>query len=204
MFTVYGTAVVTLSGQVTTRTNTVGTATIQPDRTVCARSAWLVNRAIISLSSLLMLAAGLWHFWHVVSRGDTSGEGRWWHVYAAEWCSCILTVSRMMYLPRWFPLAFPAVFVFLSVLLLWYILPNCRGFRLMSLPLASSQLLMQTPRVQIANSPNSSQLGGTPYHSPRLHLGPCSSVGMRPWTDTWTRMTIIHSASSTTYAKCNN
>jgi len=31
----------------------------------------------------------------------------------------------------------------------------------------------------IANPPNSAELGGTPYHSPKLHLGPCSSVGMR-------------------------
>ena len=28
----------------------------------------------------------------------------------------------------------------------------------------------------IANLPNSAQLEGTPYHSPELHLGPCSSV----------------------------
>jgi len=25
------------------------------------------------------------HVW-----GDTPGEGPWWHVYIAEWCSCIL------------------------------------------------------------------------------------------------------------------
>jgi len=36
----------------------------------------------------------------------------------------------------------------------------------------------------IANPPNSAQLGGTPYHSPKLHPGPCSSVGMRQATDT--------------------
>ena len=30
-----------------------------------------------------------------------------------------------------------------------------------------------------ANPPNSAQLEGTPYHSPKLHPGPCSSVGMR-------------------------
>jgi len=35
----------------------------------------------------------------------------------------------------------------------------------------------------IANPPNSAQLQGTPYHSPKLHLGPCSSVGMQPGTD---------------------
>jgi len=28
-----------------------------------------------------------------MSRGDTPGEGPWWHVYTAEWCGCILTVS---------------------------------------------------------------------------------------------------------------
>jgi len=27
----------------------------------------------------------------------------------------------------------------------------------------------------IANPPNSAQLRGIPYHSPKLHLGPCSS-----------------------------
>jgi len=45
---------------------------------------------------------------------------------------------------------FPAVLVFLGVLLLWQVLPNCRGFPLTSLSLASSQLLMQTPRVRLA------------------------------------------------------
>ena len=38
-------------------------------------------------------------------------------------------------------------------------------------------------RAPIANPPNSAQLEGTPYHSPKLHLGPCSSVGMRRVTD---------------------
>ena len=28
--------------------------------------------------------------------------------------------------------------------------------------------------------PNSAQLGGIPYHSPKLHPGACNSVGMRP------------------------
>jgi len=41
----------------------------------------------------------------------------------------ILTVSRITYLPGWFSVAFPAVFVFLNVLLL-SVLPNCRGFPL--------------------------------------------------------------------------
>jgi len=31
--------------------------------------------------------------------------------------------------------------------------------------------------------PNSAQLKSTPYHSPKLHSGPCSSVGMRRGTD---------------------
>jgi len=35
----------------------------------------------------------------------------------------------------------------------------------------------------IANRPNSAQLEGTPYHSSKLHPGPCSSVGMRWGTD---------------------
>jgi len=30
---------------------------------------------------------------------------------------------------------------------------------------------------------NSAQLGGIPYHSPKLHRGPCNSVGTRPRTD---------------------
>jgi len=35
-----------------------------------------------------------------------------------------------------------------------------------------------------ANPPNSAQLGGIPYHSTKLHPGPCNSVGMWPQTDT--------------------
>jgi len=69
-----------------------------------------------------------------------------------------------------------------------------------------------TTRASIANPPNSEQLGGIPHHSPKLYLGPCNSVGMRPRTDTQTdrqthsqtRVTTIHFASSTTHAKCNN
>jgi len=60
------------------------------------------------------------------------------------------SISHITYLPGWFPVAFSAVFVFLSALLLWYVLPNCRGFPLTSLSLAISQLLMQTPRVRLA------------------------------------------------------
>ena len=55
----------------------------------------------------------------------------------------------------------------------------------------------------IANPPNSAQLGGRLYHAPKLHLGPCSSVGVRPQTNTQTRVTTIHFASSTTQAKCS-
>ena len=60
----------------------------------------------------------------------------------------------------------------------------------------------------IANPPNSAQLRGSLYRAPKLHPGPCSSVGVRPRTDTHrdtqTRVTTIHFASSTTHAKCNN
>jgi len=64
-------------------------------------------------------------------------------------------------------------------------------------------------RTPIANPPNSAQLGGIPYHYFKLHPGPCNSVGMRPrttdtQTDTQTRVTRIHFASSTTHAKCND
>jgi len=38
-------------------------------------------------------------------------------------------------------------------------------------------------RAPIANPPDSAQLGGTPYHSLKLHPGPCGSVGMRLRTD---------------------
>jgi len=53
-----------------------------------------------------------------------------------------------------------------------------------------------TTRAPIANLPNSPQLGGIPYHSPKLYPGPWNSEGMRPWTDTQTdtqtRLTTIH------------
>jgi len=38
-------------------------------------------------------------------------------------------------------------------------------------------------RALIANPPNNAQLRGIPYHSPKLHAGPCNRVGMRPWAD---------------------
>ena len=48
----------------------------------------------------------------------------------------------------------------------------------------------------IANLPNSIQLGGTTNYSSKLHLGPCSSVGMRNETDrhTQTAVASIHFA----------
>ena len=52
----------------------------------------------------------------------------------------------------------------------------------------------------IANATNSAQLEGTP----KLHMGPCSSVGMRRGTDTQTAVTTIPFASSTTHTKCND
>ena len=58
-------------------------------------------------------------------------------------------------------------------------------------------------RAPSANPPNSAELGGIPSHSAKLHQGPCNSVGMRPQTDTQTRVTTIHFASSTIHAKCN-
>jgi len=38
-------------------------------------------------------------------------------------------------------------------------------------------------RALISNSPNSAQLGGAHYNSPKLYPPPCSSVGMRRETD---------------------
>jgi len=38
-------------------------------------------------------------------------------------------------------------------------------------------------RAPIANPPNGAQLGVSLYHAPKLHPGPCSSVGVRPRTD---------------------
>jgi len=64
-------------------------------------------------------------------------------------------------------------------------------------------------RAPIANLHKSAQLEGTPYHSSNLHPGPCSSVGMRRWTDrhtdrpAQTAVTTIHFASATPHAKFN-
>jgi len=54
----------------------------------------------------------------------------------------------------------------------------------------------------IANPPNTAQLEGTTYHSPKLHPGPCSSVRMQrgtdrhTYTDTQTVVTNIHFTSA--------
>ena len=56
----------------------------------------------------------------------------------------------------------------------------------------------------IASPPNSAQLEGTLYHSPNLHPGLCSSVGMWQGTDgqdTQTAMTTRHFASATPHVK---
>jgi len=42
--------------------------------------------------------------------------------------------------------------------------------------------------IAIANLPYIAQLDGTPYHSLKLHLGPCSGVGMQRRTDRHTDM----------------
>jgi len=41
-------------------------------------------------------------------------------------------------------------------------------------------------RAPIANPPNSAQVGGSLYYAPKLHPGPCSSVGVRSRTHTHT------------------
>ena len=63
-------------------------------------------------------------------------------------------------------------------------------------------------RAPIANPPNTAQLEGTPYHSSKLHPGPCSRVVWQCGeghtdTDTHTAVASIHFASATTNAKCN-
>jgi len=63
-------------------------------------------------------------------------------------------------------------------------------------------------RTPIVNPPNNAQLGGIPYHSPNLHAGPCSSMGMRPRTDRHTDRRAwslyISRRLRLTHAKCNN
>jgi len=55
----------------------------------------------------------------------------------------------------------------------------------------------------IANPSNSAQLGGIPYHYPKLHPDPCNSVGMRPRTDiqTYTQMR-DHNTFRVVYDSC--
>jgi len=62
-------------------------------------------------------------------------------------------------------------------------------------------------RAPTTNLPNDAQLEGIPYHSPKLHPGLCSSVGMQ-WgtdrqTDTQTAMATIHFTLAMPHAKCN-
>jgi len=57
--------------------------------------------------------------------------------------------------------------------------------------------------VLTAIPPNIAQVDGTQYHSPNLHPGPCSSMGMRRGTDRQTAMTTIHFVLATPHAKCN-
>jgi len=59
----------------------------------------------------------------------------------------------------------------------------------------------------IANPPNSAQLQGTPYHSPKLHTHFCAVVwecgeGQRD-RQTQTAVTNIHLTSATPHVKCN-
>ena len=62
-------------------------------------------------------------------------------------------------------------------------------------------------RAPIANPPNSAQPEGTPYHSPKLHPGSCTSVGMQRrtdrHTDTQMAVTNIHFTSALPHVKCN-
>jgi len=62
-------------------------------------------------------------------------------------------------------------------------------------------------RASIANPPNSAQLGGIRYHSPKLHPGPFNNVGMRPRTDRQTDArdhNTFRFVFYTIHAKCNN
>ena len=58
-------------------------------------------------------------------------------------------------------------------------------------------------RAPIADPSISAQLGGTLYDSPKLHPGPCSSVGMWPQTDRHMFVITIHFALSAIHGKCN-
>jgi len=52
-----------------------------------------------------------------------------------------------------------------------------QGYKLTYVFVVSNEI-----RAPIANPPKSAQLDCTPYYSPKLHPGPCSSVGMRRGT----------------------
>ena len=69
-------------------------------------------------------------------------------------------------------------------------------------------MTLQCTTVNVGDRGTGARLGGMPYHSPKLHPGPCNGMGMRPRTDrqidTQTRVTTTHFASSTTHAKCKN
>jgi len=56
--------------------------------------------------------------------------------------------------------------------------------------------------IAIKNPPNSAQLEGTPYHSPKLHPGPCSSVAMRRGSD-GRGLYSLHFSSAVPHAKCS-
>jgi len=71
------------------------------------------------------------------------------------------------------------------------------------LPLGSAtHFHSNATRAPIANPPNSAQLVRIPYHSVKLHPGPCNSVSMRPQTDRQMRLTTVHFSWSTIRAKC--
>jgi len=67
---------------------------------------------------------------------------------------------------------------------------------------ASTSMYSLTFRVN-CKSANSAQLGGIPYHSPKLHLGPCNNVGMRPWADTQTSTNSFYTTVKLCFCQCS-
>jgi len=61
-----------------------------------------------------------------------------------------------------------------------YVVISRDGLKLLGFALCCHSNATRAP---IANPPNSAQLGGSLYHAPKLHPGPCSSVGVRMRTD---------------------
>ena len=57
-------------------------------------------------------------------------------------------------------------------------------------------------QIAIKNPPNSAQLEGTSYYSPKLHPGPCSSVAMRRGSD-GRGLYSLHFSSAMPHAKCS-